>query len=80
MNMKQHSGPVTQGPERAPNRSLLYACGLTREEMDRPLVGIVSAFSELVPGHIHLDKIAEAVRAGVLSAGGTPRLIPTKGV
>ena len=80
MNMKQHSGPVTQGPERAPNRSLLYACGLTREEMDRPLVGIVSAFSELVPGHIHLDKIAEAVRAGVLSAGGTPLLIPSIGV
>lgn len=64
------------GVERAPNRSLLYALGLTREEMERPLIGIVNSYNEVVPGHMNLDKITEAVRAGVLMAGGTPLVFP----
>ena len=63
-----------------PTRSLFYAMGYTKEELDRPLVGVVSAYSEIVPGHAHLDKIAEAVKAGVRMAGGTPILIPAIGV
>lgn len=66
--------------EHAPHRSLFYAMGYTEEEINKPLVGIVSAHSEIVPGHINLDKIAEAVRAGVQMAGGTPILIPAIGV
>lgn len=79
-SMKERSAQVTAGVERAPHRSLLYACGFTPEELERPLVGIVSAHSEIVPGHVHLDKIAEAVRAGILAAGGTPVLVPAIGV
>ncbi len=71
---------VFKGPERAPHRSLFYALGLTSEEMKRPLVGVVSSFNEIIPGHIHLDKIAEAVKAGVRMAGGTPILVPAIGV
>ena len=78
--MQLRSANVTQGPERAPNRALFYAMGYTKEELDRPLIGVVSAHSEIVPGHIHLDKIAEAVKAGVRMAGGTPILIPSIGV
>ncbi len=74
------SDNVTKGPERAPNRSLFYAMGFTEEELDRPLIGVISAHSEIVPGHIHLDKIADAVKAGVRMAGGTPILIPAIGV
>ena len=75
-----NSDNVKKGPERAPNRSLFYALGYTPEELDRPLIGVVSAYSEIVPGHAHLDKIADAVKAGVRMAGGTPILIPTIGV
>ena len=64
------------GLEKAPHRSLLYALGLTREEMDRPLVGVVNAANEVVPGHIHLDTLASAVKAGVRLAGGTPLEFP----
>lgn len=71
---------VTKGAERAPNRSLFYAMGYTEEELERPLIGVVSAHSEIVPGHFHLDKLAEAVKAGVRMAGGTPILIPAIGV
>ena len=78
--MELRSHKVTQGAERAPHRSLFYALGYTDEELNRPLVGVVSAHSEIVPGHIHLDKIAEAVKAGVRMAGGTPILIPAIGV
>lgn len=78
MELRSHN--VTQGPERAPNRSLFYALGYTTEELERPLIGVVSAFSEIVPGHMNLDKIAEAVKAGVRMAGGTPVLIPSIGV
>ncbi len=74
------SDMVLKGPERAPHRSLLYALGLSAEEMKRPLIGVVSAFNEIIPGHIHLDKIAEAVKTGVRIAGGTPILVPAIGV
>lgn len=74
------SDNVTKGAERAPNRSLFFAMGYTEEELERPLIGVVSAHSEIVPGHAHLDKIAEAVKAGVRMAGGTPVLIPSIGV
>ncbi len=74
------SDNVTKGVERAPNRSLFYAMGYTKEEIDRPLIGVVSAHSEIVPGHMHLDKIAEAVKAGVRLAGGTPIMVPAIGV
>ncbi|MCI6854836.1 MAG: dihydroxy-acid dehydratase [Firmicutes bacterium] len=67
---------IKKGVERAPNRSLLFALGLTEEEMKRPLVGIVSSYNEIVPGHMNLDKITEAVKAGVRAAGGTPIMFP----
>lgn len=78
--MELRSHQVTQGAERAPHRSLFYALGYTDEELNRPLVGVVSAHSEIVPGHINLDKVAEAVKTGVRMAGGTPILIPAIGV
>ena len=74
------SDNVKKGAERSPNRSLFYALGYTPEELDRPLIGVVSAYSEIVPGHMNLDKIADAVKAGVLMAGGTPILMPAIGV
>ena len=74
------SAQVTQGVERAPARSLFYAMGYTKEELDRPLIGVVSAHSEIVPGHFNLDKLTEAVKAGVRMAGGTPIMIPAIGV
>lgn len=79
-NLKEQSNKVIAGVERAPNRSLFYACGYTAEELARPLIGVVSAYSEIVPGHLHLDKIARAVASGVTAAGGTPILIPSIGV
>ena len=75
-----NSDNVKKGPERAPNRSLFYALGYTPEELDRPLIGVVSAYSEIVPGHMGLDKLADAVKDGVRMAGGTPILIPSIGV
>ena len=74
------SDNVTKGVEKAPMRSLFYAMGYTKEELERPLIGVVSAKSEIVPGHIHLDKVAEAVKAGVRMAGGTPIEVPAIGV
>ncbi len=71
-----NSQNIKQGVERAPNRSLLYALGLTEEEMARPIIGVVSSYNEVVPGHMHLDKIAEAVKAGIRLAGGTPIMFP----
>lgn len=70
------SDAVTKGIQQAPHRSLFNALGLTKEEMDRPLVGVVSSYNEIVPGHMNLDKIVEAVKLGVAMAGGTPREIP----
>ena len=78
--MNQTSHQVTQGVERAPHRSLFYACGYTEEELNRPLIGVVSAYNEIIPGHINLDKIANAVKAGVYMAGGTPILVPAIGI
>ncbi len=78
--MSLRSDNVKKGAERAPNRSLFYAMGYTKEELERPLIGVISAHSEIVPGHIHLDKITEAVKAGVRMAGGTPIMIPSIGV
>ncbi|MEG0767756.1 MAG: dihydroxy-acid dehydratase, partial [Clostridia bacterium] len=78
--MELRSHQVTQGIERAPNRSLFYALGYTEEELSRPLIGVVSAYSEIVPGHAHLDKLARSVQDGVRMAGGTPVLIPSIGV
>ncbi len=74
--MTLKSANVTQGVDRAPNRSLFAALGYTKEEMDRPLVGVVCSQNEIVPGHMNLDKIAEAVKAGVRLAGGTPIEFP----
>ena len=70
------SDTVKNGLQQAPHRSLFYALGMTEEEMNRPLVGIVNSYNELVPGHMNLDKITEAVRKGVLMAGGTPVVFP----
>ena len=66
------SDAVKRGIERAPHRSLFKAMGYTDEELNRPLIGVVNSKSEIIPGHIHLDKIAEAVKAGIRIAGGTP--------
>ena len=70
------SDKIKKGVERTPNKSLLYALGYTDEELERPLVGVVCSHNEIVPGHMHLDKIAEAVKAGVRAAGGTPIMFP----
>lgn len=78
--MQLKSRDVLKGPERAPHRSLFYASGFTDEELARPFIGVVSAFNEIIPGHINLDKIADAVKAGVRLAGGTPILVPSIGI
>lgn len=70
------SDSVTKGVQQAPHRSLFKALGLTKEEMDRPLIGIVSSQNDIVPGHMNLDKIVEAVKMGVAMAGGTPIVFP----
>lgn len=70
------SDAVTKGMQQAPHRSLFHALGMTQEELDRPLVGIVSSYNEIVPGHMNLDKITEAVKTGVAMAGGTPVVFP----
>ena len=70
------SDTVTKGKQQAPHRSLFNALGLTQEEMERPLVGIVSSYNEIVPGHMNLDKIVNAVKQGVSMAGGPPIVFP----
>lgn len=70
------SDAVTKGIGQAPHRSLFNALGLTKEEMERPLIGIVSSYNEIVPGHMNLDKIVNAVKIGVAMAGGTPIVFP----
>lgn len=67
-----NSDKIKKGPEKAPQRSLLKAIGYTDNEISKPIIGIVNSFNEIVPGHIHLEKIARAVKDGVLAAGGTP--------
>ena len=70
------SDTVRKGTQQAPHRSLFNALGMTKEEMDKPLVGIVSSYNEIVPGHMNLDKIVNAVKLGVAMAGGTPVVFP----
>ena len=70
------SDSVTKGMQQAPHRSLSNALGMTKEELKKPLIGIVSSFNEIVPGHMNLDKIVEAVKLGVAMAGGTPIVFP----
>ena len=70
------SDTVTKGKQQAPHRSLFNALGLTEEEMNRPLVGIVCSYNEIVPGHMNLDKVVAAVKQGVAMAGGTPIVFP----
>lgn len=75
-----HSDIMKSGAERAPQRSLLYAAGFTEEEIHKPLIGVISAQSEIIPGHMHLNRLAEAVKAGIYAAGGTPVVVPAIGV
>ena len=70
------SDNVKKGMQQAPHRSLFNALGFTKEEMDKPLVGIVSSYNEIVPGHMNLDKIVNAVKLGVAEAGGVPVVFP----
>ena len=70
------SDAVRKGMQQAPHRSLFNALGMTEEEMNKPLVGIVSSYNEIVPGHMNLDKIVNAVKLGVAMAGGTPVVFP----
>ena len=78
--MELPSEKVTKGVNRAPHRSLFFASGYTEEELNRPLIGIVNSFNEIVPGHVGLREIAEAVKSGVRMAGGTPVEFPVIGV
>ena len=74
------SDNVTKGAERAPNRSLFYALGYTPEDLEKPLIAVVSAHSDIVPGHMNLDKLTDAVKSGIEAAGGTPFMVPAIGV
>ena len=80
MALKRISHQVTKGPQRAPHRSLFYALGYTPEELEGPLIGVANSWNEIVPGHRHLDEVAEAVKAGIRSAGGTPVEFSTIGI
>ncbi|MBQ9348414.1 MAG: dihydroxy-acid dehydratase, partial [Oscillibacter sp.] len=74
------SDNVTKGPERAPNRSLFYALGYTQQDLEKPLIAVVSAHSDIVPGHMNLDKLTDAVKLGIEAAGGTAFMVPAIGV
>ena len=74
------SNQMKAGMEKAPHRSLFKALGLINEEIKKPFVGIVNPFNEIIPGHVHMNTLAEAVKAGVWQAGGTPVQFPTIGV
>ena len=71
---------MTKGPERAPHRALLRGDGFTDWELERPMIGIANSFNEIIPGHIHLDKLVDAVKAGIYAGGGTPVVFNTIGV
>ncbi len=71
-----NSSKVKEGIQQAPHRSLFHALGFTKEEMDKPMIGIVCSYNEIVPGHMNLDKICEAVKLGIAEAGGMPIMIP----
>ena len=66
--MTKRSDLMTKGPERAPHRSLFRASGFSAQELKKPIIGIANSFNEIIPGHIHLDKLVESVKAGVYSA------------
>jgi dihydroxy-acid dehydratase len=74
------SDQMTKGFERAPHRSLLKALGLTDREIEAPIIGIVNSANSIIPGHVHIQRIVEAVKAGVRTAGGTPLEFPVIGV
>ncbi|MBT8357600.1 MAG: dihydroxy-acid dehydratase, partial [Desulfobacterales bacterium] len=78
--MKKRSDLMTKGPERAPHRSLFRAGGFSEQELKKPIIGIANSFNEIIPGHIHLDKLVESVKAGIYAAGGTPMVFNTIGV
>lgn len=75
-----NSHQVTKGVARAPHRSLFYAMGYTEEDLQKPLVAVVSAHNEIIPGHFHLDKVAQAVKLGIATGGGTPVEFPVIGI
>ena len=74
--VSMNSDKIKKGAERAPHRSLLYALGFTEDEFDKPLIGIVNSHNEIVPGHMHLNEVTEAVKKGVIAAGGVPVAFP----
>ncbi|MBU8909705.1 MAG: dihydroxy-acid dehydratase, partial [Desulfobacterales bacterium] len=76
----RRSSRMTEGPQRTPHRSLLKADGFDDWELDRPIIGIANSFNEIIPGHMHLDKLVDAVKAGIYAAGGTPMVFNTIGV
>ena len=78
--MKKRSELMTKGPERAPHRSLLRADGFTDWELERPIIGIANSFNDIIPGHMHLDKLVDAVKAGIYAGGGTPMVFNTIGI
>jgi len=78
--MEKKSNIVMKGASRAPHRSLFYAMGYTREDLEKPNIGIVNAFNEIIPGHIQLNEITQAVKIGVAAAGGTPMEFPAIGI
>ena len=78
--LKRRSHELTDGPDRVAHRALLFSCGLTRQDMDKPLIAIVNSWNEIVPGCIHLSAVAQSVREGILEAGGVPLEFNTIGV
>ncbi|HML05492.1 MAG TPA: dihydroxy-acid dehydratase, partial [Methanobacterium sp.] len=66
------SDSIKKGLQRAPHRSLLRACGVTDQEMDKPFIGVANSFTDIVPGHIHLNEVANAVKLGISESGGVP--------
>ncbi len=78
--MEKNSHIVTKGPNRAPHRSLFYAMGYTKEDLEKPIIGVVNAFNEIIPGHIQLNDIVQSVKIGVAAAGGTPMQFPAIGI
>ncbi|HNR66275.1 MAG TPA: dihydroxy-acid dehydratase, partial [Atribacterota bacterium] len=78
--MEKKSNMVTKGANRAPHRSLFYAMGYTKEDLEKPIIGVVNAFNEIIPGHIQLNEIVQAVKIGVAAAGGIAMEFPAIGI
>ena len=74
------SDEIKKGYARAPHRSLFYAMGYLPEDLEKPIIGVVNAHNEVIPGHFHLDDIAQSVKMGVAAAGGTPMEFPAIGI